>query len=151
MMKTLLWVPAEGFDRIVTWPRSAPPPPTPPPPHPRPQYQPHNHPPTCAPTHAPPHSCPPAGRAEALRLALAAKEVDFDFQPVNYESMKSDLEHYPFAQVPRCAPGLLGGMQVVCVVLCCAEGGWVGCLCVWEFVQASTSPPPLQSTTSLRA
>ncbi len=42
-----------------------------------------------------------AGRAEPIRLALAAAGVDFDFEVVDKAAMKSDAEHYPFHQVPR--------------------------------------------------
>ncbi|KAL4420374.1 hypothetical protein ABPG77_002314 [Micractinium sp. CCAP 211/92] len=41
------------------------------------------------------------GRAEPIRLALAAAGVDFDFEVVDKTAMKSDAEHYPFHQVPR--------------------------------------------------
>lgn len=43
---------------------------------------------------------PPAGRAEPLRLALAAAGVPFRFVPVEAaDSLKDDLEHYHFGQV----------------------------------------------------
>ncbi|KAL4430769.1 hypothetical protein ABPG75_006025 [Micractinium tetrahymenae] len=41
------------------------------------------------------------GRAEPIRLALAAAGVDFEFEAVNKEVIKSDAEHYPFFQAPR--------------------------------------------------
>ncbi|KAL4420373.1 hypothetical protein ABPG77_002313 [Micractinium sp. CCAP 211/92] len=41
------------------------------------------------------------GRAEPIRLALAAAGVDFDFEVVDKAAMKSDADHYPFHQVPR--------------------------------------------------
>ena len=44
----------------------------------------------------------PAGRAEPIKIALAAKGVEFDVKPVDYQQMKSDLQQFPFAQVPRC-------------------------------------------------
>ncbi|PSC70408.1 flagellar associated [Micractinium conductrix] len=44
---------------------------------------------------------PIQGRAEPIRMALAAAGVDFDFEPVDREAMKADSEHYPFHQVPR--------------------------------------------------
>lgn len=43
----------------------------------------------------------PSGRAEPIRLALAAAGVDFEFEVVNKAAMKGDAEHYPFYQVPR--------------------------------------------------
>ncbi len=42
-----------------------------------------------------------AGRAEIIKLALAAAGVEFEFEPVKYEEMKKDLAHYKFGQVPR--------------------------------------------------
>ncbi|KAL4430770.1 hypothetical protein ABPG75_006026 [Micractinium tetrahymenae] len=44
---------------------------------------------------------PIQGRAEPIRLALAAAGVDFEFEAANKEAIKSDAEHYPFYQVPR--------------------------------------------------
>ncbi|KAI7842899.1 hypothetical protein COHA_003411 [Chlorella ohadii] len=44
---------------------------------------------------------PIRGRAEPIKLALAAKGIEFDVQPVDYELMKTDREQYPFAQCPR--------------------------------------------------
>ncbi|GAB4819891.1 hypothetical protein N2152v2_006937 [Parachlorella kessleri] len=41
------------------------------------------------------------GRAEPIKLALAAKGVEFEVQSVDYQAMKADLEKFPFAQVPR--------------------------------------------------
>lgn len=52
----------------------------------------------------------PIGRAEPIRLALAAAGVDFEFEAVDKATIKSDPEHYPFGQSPRCAP----------------KGGWSG-------------------------
>ncbi len=47
-----------------------------------------------------------AGRAEPLRMTLAAAGVEFDFEEAQTSEMKSDLENYHFAQVPRCPCGL---------------------------------------------
>lgn len=41
------------------------------------------------------------GRAEVLRLALAAAGVDFEFEEVDKEELKSNLQAFHFAQVPR--------------------------------------------------
>ncbi|KAL4420375.1 hypothetical protein ABPG77_002315 [Micractinium sp. CCAP 211/92] len=41
------------------------------------------------------------GRAEPIRLALAAAGVDFEFEAVDKATIKSDPEHYPFGQSPR--------------------------------------------------
>jgi hypothetical protein len=41
------------------------------------------------------------GRAEPLRMALAAAGVEFDFEVVDPEQLKSDLQGFHFAQVPR--------------------------------------------------
>lgn len=42
-----------------------------------------------------------SGRAEPIRLALAAAGVDFDFEVADKAAIKSDADHYPFYQVPR--------------------------------------------------
>lgn len=41
------------------------------------------------------------GRGEYIKLALAAAEVDFDVEPVDYATMKKDIVAYPFGQCPR--------------------------------------------------
>lgn len=41
------------------------------------------------------------GRGEPIKLALAAKDVDFEVVPVDYNNMKQDLQSFPFAQAPR--------------------------------------------------
>lgn len=56
-----------------------------------------------APTKATLYYFPLRGRAEVIKLALAAKNVDFDVQPVDYAAMKSDLKAYHFGQCPRYA------------------------------------------------
>lgn len=45
--------------------------------------------------------CASAGRAEPLRMALAAAGVEFEFEVVDPEQMKSDLQGFNFTQVPR--------------------------------------------------
>lgn len=44
---------------------------------------------------------PIRGRGEPIKLALAAKGVDFDVAPVDYQEMKANIDLYPFAQCPR--------------------------------------------------
>ena len=41
-----------------------------------------------------------SGRGEYLKLALAAADVDFDVQPVDYATMKKDTVAFPFGQCP---------------------------------------------------
>ena len=53
---------------------------------------------------------PRAGRAEPLRLALAAKGVEYEDVAVDYAEMKSDRGAYAFAQCPR--------LQDDCVNVC---------------------------------
>ena len=48
-------------------------------------------------------ACLPAGRAEPVKLALAAKGIDFEVCDVDYAEMKADNVKYPFHQCPRCA------------------------------------------------
>eukprot|EP00887_Chlorella_sp_A99_P000626 scaffold5.g626.t1 len=50
------------------------------------------------------------GRAEPIRLALAAAGVEFEFEAVSRgdAGWKADLEHYHFAQVPRRGGGREG-------------------------------------------
>lgn len=57
-------------------------------------------PPPPSPSAGLPH-CDSAGRAEPLRMALAAAGVEFEFEVVDPEQMKSDLQGFHFAQVPR--------------------------------------------------
>ena len=40
-----------------------------------------------------------------MKLALEFRGVAYDVAPVDFAAMKSDREHYPFAQCPRCAAG----------------------------------------------
>ena len=42
-----------------------------------------------------------AGKAETIRMALAAAGVEFDFEVPDREVLKSDLDQYPFLQIPR--------------------------------------------------
>lgn len=42
-----------------------------------------------------------SGRAEPIRMALAAAGVDFECEVVDKAAIKSDAEHYPFGQAPR--------------------------------------------------
>jgi len=41
---------------------------------------------------------PPAGRAEVVKLALAAAGVEFEFEEVERGELKSDMDHYKFFQ-----------------------------------------------------
>ena len=50
-----------------------------------------------------------AGKAETIRMALAAAGVEFDFEVPDREVLKLDLDQYPFGQVPRWVPGGCGG------------------------------------------
>ena len=43
----------------------------------------------------------PSGRGEPIKLALAAKGIEFDVLTVDYPEMKADRSKYPFAQCPR--------------------------------------------------
>ena len=75
-------------------------------PSPLPQKQANTHPTPPQPNQTKPNqtqSAPPrpAGRAEPVRLALAAKGVRFQEVNVDYGAMKSDRSAYPFAQCPR--------------------------------------------------
>lgn len=59
---------------------------------------------------------PAAGRAEPIRLALAAKlGVEFEVQGIDYGEMKSNLELYPFAQCPRRVSTLLRPCSQPCL------------------------------------
>ena len=42
-----------------------------------------------------------AGRAEPLRMALAAAGVEFDFEEVDTQQLKSNVQAFHFGQVPR--------------------------------------------------
>ncbi|EFN58174.1 hypothetical protein CHLNCDRAFT_57035 [Chlorella variabilis] len=56
------------------------------------------------------------GRAEPIRLALAAKlGVEFEVQGIDYGEMKSNLELYPFAQCPRRVSTLLRPCSQPCL------------------------------------
>lgn len=48
---------------------------------------------------------PVRGRAEATRLALAYKNIDWEETAVNYQDMKCNQDRYPFGQAPRFAAG----------------------------------------------
>ena len=80
---------------------------------PRPSHQPHLCTPLCLLACLPGHltlsaclslpACLHAGRAEPVKLALAAKGIDFEVCDVDYAEMKADNVKYPFHQCPRCA------------------------------------------------
>eukprot|EP00198_Chlamydomonas_reinhardtii_P011758 XP_001701095.1 glutathione S-transferase [Chlamydomonas reinhardtii] len=48
---------------------------------------------------------PVRGRAEAMKLALAAVKQDFEFEQVEYSTMKAHPDQYPFGQCPRLVDG----------------------------------------------
>ena len=53
------------------------------------------------------------GRAEVMKLALEYSGVAYDVAPVDFAAMKSDREHYPFAQCPRCAADFAAPSSII--------------------------------------